>query len=45
MSEQDAPQALKPMSFSPGFLDPGGPYWLGDSNGETIVGLRIGSPT
>jgi uncharacterized protein (TIGR00369 family) len=42
MSDRDAPPGFKPASFSPGFLDHGGPYWLGKREGGTIVGLRIG---
>ena len=42
MSEQDPPSGFKPANFSPGFLDRGGPYWLGKADGRTIVGLRIG---
>ena len=41
MSEQDLPRGFKPANFSPGFLDRGGPYWLGKADGRTIVGLRI----
>ena len=42
MSERDPPPGFKPANFSPGFLDRGGPYWLGKREGRTIVGLRIG---
>ena len=41
MSERDPPPGFKPANFSPGFLDRGGPYWLGKAEGRTIVGLRI----
>ena len=41
MSEQDPPPGFRPANFSPGFLDRGGPYWLGKADGRTIVGLRI----
>ena len=41
MSERDPPPGFKPANFSPGFLDRGGPYWLGQADGRTIVGLRI----
>ena len=42
MSKQDPPPGFRPANFSPGFLDRGGPYWLGKPEGGTIVGLRIG---
>ena len=42
MSEQDPPAGFRPANFSAGFLDRGGPYWLGKAEGRTIVGLRIG---
>ena len=38
---QDPPAGFRPANFSPGFLDRGGPYWLGKADGRTIVGLRI----
>ena len=42
MIEQDPPPGFRPANFSPGFLDRGGPYWLGKAEGGTVVGLRIG---
>ena len=41
MSEHDARAGFKPANFSPGFLDRGGPYWLGQGGSGTRVGLRI----
>ena len=41
MSERNQPAGFVPANFSPGFLDRGGPYWLGKADGRTIVGLRI----
>lgn len=41
MTDHDPPAGFKPANFSPGFLDRGGPYWLGKSGDRTIVGLRI----
>jgi acyl-coenzyme A thioesterase PaaI-like protein len=38
----DIPSCFEPAGFSPGFLDHGGPYYLGESvDGVRVVGLRI----
>ncbi len=38
----DAPSGFEPAGFTPGFLDHGGPYYLGAQvDGVRVVGLRI----
>ena len=38
----DAPSGFEPAGFTPGFLDHGGPYYLGAPvDGVRVVGLRI----
>lgn len=38
----DVPSGFDPAGFTPGFLDHGGPYWLGPQvEGVRVVGLRI----
>ncbi|TAD84086.1 MAG: PaaI family thioesterase [Sphingomonadales bacterium] len=38
----DVPSGFEPAGFTPGFLDHGGPYFLGPSvDGVRVVGLRI----
>lgn len=38
----DAPSGFEPAGFTPGFLDHGGPYYLGAPvGGVRVVGLRI----
>jgi acyl-coenzyme A thioesterase 13 len=38
----DIPSGFEPAGFTPGFLDHGGPYFLGpERDGVRVVGLRI----
>jgi acyl-coenzyme A thioesterase 13 len=38
----DVPTGFEPAGFTPGFLDHGGPYWLGPTVDDVrVVGLRI----
>lgn len=38
----DVPSGFEPAGFTPGFLDHGGPYYLGPAaDGVRVVGLRI----
>ncbi len=38
----DVPEGFEPAGFTPGFLDHGGPYYLGAAaDGVRVVGLRI----
>lgn len=38
----DVPSGFEPAGFTPGFLDHGGPYYLGQAaDGVRVVGLRI----
>ena len=38
----DIPSGFVPAGFTPGFLDHGGPYYLGSAvDGVRLVGLRI----
>ncbi|MFC4295601.1 PaaI family thioesterase [Novosphingobium tardum] len=41
MTEIAAPPGFKSAGFSPGFLDRGGPYFLGKGLEGTIVGMRV----
>lgn len=42
MSDAALPEGFEPARFSPGFLDHGGPYFLGpEGGGPRAVGLRI----
>lgn len=41
MGEQEIPDGFVPASFTPGFLDHGGPYFLKRDGARTLVGLRI----
>lgn len=44
MSDNAAPTGFEPAQFSPGFLDHGGPYFLGQQgDGPRPVALKIGS--
>jgi acyl-coenzyme A thioesterase 13 len=36
------PLGFVPANFSPGFLDRGGPYWIGGSEAAPLIGLLIG---
>lgn len=35
------PPGFTPANFSPGFLDRGGPYWIGGTDAGPLIGLRI----
>ncbi|OBV10627.1 PaaI family thioesterase [Erythrobacter dokdonensis] len=42
MDDTAIPEGFKPAAFTPGFLDHGGPYFLGPPvDGVRVVGLRI----
>jgi acyl-coenzyme A thioesterase 13 len=42
MSDAAVPTGFEPAGFTPGFLDHGGPYYLGAAvEGVSVVGLRI----
>jgi uncharacterized protein (TIGR00369 family) len=42
MSDAAIPAGFEPAGFTPGFLDHGGPYYLGEPvDGVRVVGLRI----
>ena len=42
MSDTAPPEGFEPALFSPGFLDHGGPYFLGPTGaGPRVVGLRV----
>ena len=44
MTDPSPPHGFAPARFSPGFLDHGGPYFLGTSRaGPRPVGLRVGA--
>lgn len=37
----DPPPGFAPAGFSQGFLDHGGPYWIGGSAAAPLIGLRV----